>query len=51
MGLEGRVSRITAVPVGNSRSDILVVQPTQDGHCKRLTDGVDSAGDWRVLLQ
>jgi hypothetical protein len=24
------------------------LQPTQDGHCQRLTDGLDGAGDWRV---
>src|SRR5208337_5206448 len=39
------------VPVGNSHSDILVVQPAQDGHGQRLTDGLDGAGDRRVLLQ
>jgi hypothetical protein len=42
---------LTPVPVGNSRSDILVVQPTQDGDGQRLTDGLDGAGDRRVLLQ
>jgi hypothetical protein len=40
-----------AVPVGNSRSDILVVQPAQNWHGQRLTDGLDGAGDRRVLLQ
>ena len=39
------------VPVGNSRPDILVVQPTQYWYGQGLTDGLDSAGDRRVLLQ
>jgi len=39
------------VLVGNSRSDILVVQPAQNWHRQRLTDGLDGAGDRRVLLQ
>ena len=43
--------RDAPVPVGNSRSDILVVQPTQNWHGQRLPDGLDGAGDRRVLLQ
>jgi hypothetical protein len=39
------------VPVGNSRPDILVVQPTQYRYGQGLTDGPDGAGDRRVLLQ
>jgi hypothetical protein len=39
------------VPVGNSRSDMLVVQAAQNWHGQRLTDGLDGAGDRRVLLQ
>ena len=39
---------ILPLPLGNLRPDILVLQPTQDGHCQRLTDGLDGAGDWRV---
>jgi hypothetical protein len=39
------------VPVGNSRSDILVVQSAQNWHGQRLTDCLDGTGDRRVLLQ
>jgi hypothetical protein len=39
------------VLVGNSRSDVLVVQLAQNWHRQRLTDGLDGAGDRRVLLQ
>ena len=39
------------VPVGNSRSDILMVQPAQYWHGQRLTEGLDDTGDRRVLLQ
>ena len=39
------------VPVGNSHSYILMVQPAQDGHGQRLTDGLHSARDRRVLIQ
>ena len=38
------------VPIGNSRSDILVMQPTQDGHGERLPDRLHGAGDRRVFL-
>ena len=41
----------TAVLVGNSGSNILVVEPTQDRHGQGLTDGLDRARDRRVLLQ
>jgi hypothetical protein len=37
--------------VGNSRSDILVVQSAQNRHGQRLTDGLDGTGNGRVLLQ
>jgi hypothetical protein len=40
-----------AVLVGNSGSNILVVEPTQDRHGQGLTDGLDRARDRRVLLQ
>jgi hypothetical protein len=40
-----------AVPVGNSRSDILVVQSAQNRHGQRLSDSLDGTGDRRVLLQ
>ena len=43
--------RVAVVPVGNLRSDIMVVQPAQDGHCQRLTDRLSGAGKRRVLLQ
>jgi hypothetical protein len=39
------------VPVGNSRSDILVMQPAEHRHGERLTDGLDGARDRRILLQ
>ena len=39
------------VVVGNSCSDILVVQAAQNWHGQRLTDGLDGAGNRRVLLQ
>ena len=35
--------KLGVVPVGKSRSDILVMQPTQDRHGERLTDGLHSA--------
>jgi hypothetical protein len=35
------VGGIGGVPVENSRSDILVVEPAQDGQGQRLTDGVN----------
>src|SRR6266511_6470006 len=43
--------RQMGVPVGNSRSDILVVQPAQNWHGQRLTDSLECARNWRVLLQ
>jgi hypothetical protein len=39
------------VPVGNSHSDISMVEPTQDGHGHRLTDGLNGARDRRVFRQ
>jgi tripartite-type tricarboxylate transporter receptor subunit TctC len=38
------------VPVGNSRSDILVVQSAQNWHGQHLTGGLDGTGDRRILL-
>ena len=35
------------VPVGNSRSDILAIQPTQEGYGEHLTDGLRSVGSER----
>jgi hypothetical protein len=40
-----------AVPVENSYTDILVVQPAQHRHGERLANGLDDAWDRRVLLQ
>jgi hypothetical protein len=40
-----------AVPVGNLRPEILVMQPAQNWHRQRATDGLDSTWDWRVLVQ
>src|ERR1700687_782646 len=39
------------VPVGNSHSYILVVQPAQNWHGHRATDGLDGAGDRCILVQ
>jgi hypothetical protein len=39
------------VPVGNLRPEILVMQPAQNWHRQRATDGLDSTWDWRVLVQ
>ena len=44
------LTELIVVPVGNSRSDVLMVQPTQDRDGPRLTNGLDGAGDRRVLL-
>ncbi len=40
-----------AVPVGNLRSEILVVQSAQNWHRQRATDSLDGTGDRRVLVQ
>ncbi len=39
------------VPVGNLRSEILVVQSAQNWHRQRATDSLDGTGDRRVLVQ
>jgi hypothetical protein len=39
------------VPVGNSHSYILVVQPAQNWHGQRATDSLDGAGDRCILVQ
>jgi DNA invertase Pin-like site-specific DNA recombinase len=39
------------VPVGNLRSDILVMQPAQNRHRQRATDSLDATWDRRVLVQ
>jgi hypothetical protein len=39
------------VPVGNLRPEILAMQPAQNWHGQRATDGLDSTWDWRVLVQ
>jgi hypothetical protein len=44
-------AEILVVLVGNSGSNILVVEPTQDRHGQGLTDGLDRTWDRRVLLQ
>ena len=41
----------TAVPVGNLRSEILVVQSTQNWHCQGATDSLDGTRNRRVLVQ
>ena len=38
------------MPVENSHSNILVVQPTQNWYGQRVADCLDGAGDWRVFL-
>src|SRR5262245_48629755 len=45
----GTISAI--VPVGNLRSEILVVQSTQNRHRQRATDSLDGTRDRRVLVQ
>ena len=47
----GELLKAALVPVGNSHSYILMVQPAQDGHGQGLTDGLHSARDRRVLIQ
>jgi hypothetical protein len=49
--LRRKCPKRVAVLVGNSCSDILVVQAAQDGHGECLTDGLDGARNRRVLLQ
>ena len=39
------------VPAGNSRSDISMVEPTQDGHGHRLTDGLNILGSCLVFYR
>jgi tripartite-type tricarboxylate transporter receptor subunit TctC len=41
----------TGVPVGNLRSEILVVQSAQNWHRQRATDSLDGTRDRRVLVQ
>jgi hypothetical protein len=43
--------RRLGVPVGNLRSEILVVQSAQNWHRQRATDSLDGARDRRVLVQ
>jgi hypothetical protein len=62
-GISGRASRSTRVSsnceksyrslvfVGNLRSEILVVQSTQNPHRQRKTDSLDGTRDRRVLVQ
>src|SRR5580700_7141377 len=49
-GLIGRGLRVTPVPVGNLRSEILVVQSAQNWHRQRATDSLDGTRDRRVLV-
>jgi len=44
-------SRTLPVPVGNLRSEILVVQSAQNWHCQRATDSLDGTRNRRVLVQ
>jgi ABC-type uncharacterized transport system substrate-binding protein len=46
-----KTAKALGVPVGNSHSDILVVQSAQDWHGQHATDGLGRARDWRVLVQ
>ena len=39
------------VPVGNLRSEILVMQPAQNWDRQRATDSLDGTRDRRVLVQ
>ena len=48
---QNHLGQALIVPVGNLRSNILVVEPAQDRHGQGLTDGLDRARDRRVLLQ
>jgi hypothetical protein len=41
----------TVVPVGNLRSEILVVQSAQNWHRQRAADSLDGTRDRRVLVQ
>jgi hypothetical protein len=50
-GVHDGEDETTLVPVGNSRSDILVMQPAQDGYRQCLADGLDGAVDRRIFLQ
>jgi hypothetical protein len=45
------LSMPTAVPIGNLRSEILVVQSAQNWHGQRATDSLDGTRDRRVLVQ
>jgi|SRR6516165_3467131 hypothetical protein len=46
-----RRGKLAAVLVGNLRSEILVVQSTQNRHRQRETDSLDGTRDRRVLVQ
>ena len=46
-----RYDELTPVLVGNLRSEILVVQPTQNRHRQRETHSLDGTRDRRVLVQ
>ena len=48
---ESGLVREAPVLVGNSRSEILVMQSAQNWHRQRATDGLDSARDRRILVQ
>src|SRR5215467_274146 len=50
LGLWSEASN-TIVPVGNLRSEILVVQSIQSWHRQRATDSLDGTRDRRVLVQ
>jgi len=41
----------TAVPVGNLRSEILVVQSAQNWHRQRATDSLDGTWDRRIWTE
>jgi len=42
---------MSPVPVGNSHSDILMMEAAQDGQGQRLADSLDGARDRRILPQ
>ena len=50
-GVEPRAATDALVPVGNLRSEILVVQSAQNWHRQRATDSLDGTRDRRVLVQ
>jgi len=48
--IKGCLIQRSPVPVGNLRSEILVVQSAQNRHRQRETDSLDGTRDRRVLV-